>query len=601
MKREHKRLNTLRIAVIVALGGLSLSASALEIGEPNVRSALGERLLVEIPVQAQTPLPEGCVSARIGPLGSTLRAPGQRQLPGGLVISTPRIVTEPMLELAVTVSCPGVARLSRSYTLFLNPATRDAARPASVLPTRATRRNAPAPRAPERREPFEALTNASRYQVQTGDTVSAIAATLTPSGQSYWPVVDAIVAANPQAFIDNDPDRLIAGAVLRLPVTDTPTQIAPVAPPVDERTVTVEIPPEASAPVVVEPAPVAATPVTEPTTTTRSQTDRLLNVVGDAAAGRASGADAGSPFADKQQTPVEAAADATAVAPLPDLIEAAPQTSWTERLLGLGAGMLIALVVFTLWPRRKPQKRAVVDVDPISAARTALPETEQLPHPTPSRHRMPAVQAPIPSTPTPVATPPPLTSELFEAPESVVEDSAGDFTFHTAETQRPDIPVKHLSPKTTSADIQVGTLTSYEFEALAPDLDDQTQQMLEADYEAELTRTQQIEMETARRALESGGEPEHDVTIEMHGYQGSEDTVEMPLEETAGFHDATEARYVGQPDDTIAETEAMPTLDLDLDIRSASAILDASAEALRGELGDDLDVDIEDRARKKQA
>ena len=47
----------------------------------------------------------------------------------------------------------------------------------------------------------------------------------------------------------------------------------------------------------------------------------------------------------------------------------------------------------------------------------------------------------------------------------------------------------------------------------------------------------------------------------------------------------------------------MPTLDLNLDIRSASAILDASAEALRDDLGEDhdLDVDVEDLARKKQA
>ncbi|MEM1437671.1 MAG: hypothetical protein AAF545_10040 [Pseudomonadota bacterium] len=604
MKREHKRLNTLRIAVAVALGALSLSASALEIGEPNVRSALGERLLVEIPVQAQTPLPNGCVSARIGPLGGTLRASGQRQLPGGLVISTPRIVTEPMLELAVTVACPGVARLSRSYTLFLSPATRDAARPATVLSTRATRRAAPVPRTPEQRETPEAFTNASRYQVQTGDTVSALAATLTPAGQSYWPVVDAIVAANPEAFIDNDPDRLIAGAILSLPVNDVPTDIAPVASPVPERIATVAPPREAVAPVVVEPAPRPTEPAITQASPSRSQTDRLLNVVGDAAAGRASDTEAGSPFADESEFSTEAASNPTAVTPLPDLIEAAPQTGWTERLLGLGAGMLIALVILTLWPRRKPQKRTVVDVDPIGAAQTALPETEKLRRPIPARNRAPAAQTPKPSTPIPVAAPPPLTPELFEAPESVVEDNAGEFTFHTAETKRPDIPVKHLSPKTTSADIQVGTLTSYEFAALAPDLDDQTQQMLEADYEAELTRTQQIEMEAARRALESGGEPEHDVTIEMHGYHAStesEDTVEMPLEETAGFHDATEARYVGQPDDTIAETDAMPTLDLDLDIRSASAILDASAEALRGELGEDLDVDIEDRARKKQA
>ncbi|MEO0616789.1 MAG: hypothetical protein AAFY69_11720, partial [Pseudomonadota bacterium] len=421
----------------------------------------------------------------------------------------------------------------------------------------------------------------------------------------------AIVAANPQAFIDNDPDRLIAGAVLRLPATDTPTEVAPVAT-VALPALTAQTPTVAAAPVVVEPAPVAEVlvvqqPEVTPAAPVRTQTDRLLNVVGDAATDRTAGADAASPFADEVDTAAEATPEAPALTPLPDLIEAAPRTSWTERLLGLGAGMLIALVVFTLWPRRKPQRRNVVDVDPVGAARTALPETERLPRPTQARAATPAAQAPKPITPDPVAALPPLKSDLYEAPESVVEDSTRSFTFHTMETKAPAVPVKHLSPKTTSADIKVGTLTSYEFEDLESDLDDQTQQMLEADYEAEFTRTQQIEMEMARRALESGGDAEHDVTIEMHGYHESSessesgDTVEMPPEETAGFHDATEARYVGQPDDTIAETDAVPTLDLDLDIRSASAILDASAEALRGELDEDLDVDVEDRARKKQA
>ena len=186
----------LHAAIAIAAGSLALPAHALELGAANLRSALGERLLVEIPITSDLPLPAGCIDARIGSPGSILKSAGQRPLPGGLVLSTPRIVAEPVLALSVTVSCPGLPKLNREYTLFLDPAARGGELKPSVLATArstTTRRRRPA-----------AITAATArsYRVRSGDTVSAIAATLTAPGQSFWPMVDRIVSANPEAFVD---------------------------------------------------------------------------------------------------------------------------------------------------------------------------------------------------------------------------------------------------------------------------------------------------------------------------------------------------------------------------------------------------------------
>ncbi|GGY06790.1 type IV pilus assembly protein FimV [Paludibacterium paludis] len=56
-----------------------------------------------------------------------------------------------------------------------------------------------------------------RYRVRTGDTLSSIAARLT--GAARGVSMAKLVADNPGAFVDGDPDRLKAGALLRYPAS----------------------------------------------------------------------------------------------------------------------------------------------------------------------------------------------------------------------------------------------------------------------------------------------------------------------------------------------------------------------------------------------
>jgi hypothetical protein len=57
----------------------------------------------------------------------------------------------------------------------------------------------------------------SRYLVQRGDNASDIASRITDRSISLWPTVDRIFAANPDAFMDGDVNRLKAGSWLDIP------------------------------------------------------------------------------------------------------------------------------------------------------------------------------------------------------------------------------------------------------------------------------------------------------------------------------------------------------------------------------------------------
>lgn len=57
----------------------------------------------------------------------------------------------------------------------------------------------------------------AEYRVQSGDTLSDIAARIPDRQVGLWPAVDALFAANPEAFIDDNRNRLKAGAVLSIP------------------------------------------------------------------------------------------------------------------------------------------------------------------------------------------------------------------------------------------------------------------------------------------------------------------------------------------------------------------------------------------------
>ena len=210
-------------ALVAAGSGLAVgSAAALELGELQVQSTLGQPLRASI-AYALSPnemIDERCVAIRSG----------GRDLPGlhnasvnvskGVISITGRSpVTEPMLSANLVVDCPYAAHVSRSYMLFLNPQDRPVtiARQSTRAPaaaTAATSRPAAAPRPAAVSSP---IMQDSRYLVQPGDSLSGIVRRIEARSVATAVAAAAILDANPGAFIGGSPDRLKAGSWLAIP------------------------------------------------------------------------------------------------------------------------------------------------------------------------------------------------------------------------------------------------------------------------------------------------------------------------------------------------------------------------------------------------
>ena len=221
--------------------GCSLGAapvSALELGELTVASNLGQPLRASI-AYALAPneiLSNACVSV------SAFRATGG--LPGigsnsvsiterAIVITGETPIREPMLGTRITINCPHAPNLSREYMVFVDPAgiaeTQTTLAPPPIARLQNNVRAAPAPTAsPGKAAVVTPIGEATRYQVQPGDTLSEIVQRIDNRSMPMWQAVNAIVAANPEAFFDGDPDRLKAGSWLTIPGLD---RTAPVLPP----------------------------------------------------------------------------------------------------------------------------------------------------------------------------------------------------------------------------------------------------------------------------------------------------------------------------------------------------------------------------------
>src|SRR6056297_79941 len=216
-------------------------AAALELGEPVVRSGLGQPLEVVVPYATwgNERLTADCVSLVRGqpddPAGLPVLTAGRVSSTAGnrLVIRSDRGIREPLLGMNLKVDCASTPFIIRSYTLIIDPPglapvtaepapvpapRRAPAEPAAVLPAssangRAGRAAVPAPTEP--------LSPGSAYRVRVGDTLSTIAQRVTERPGGIWATAERIFAANPEAFIGGDMDRLRAGSVLEIPATDT--------------------------------------------------------------------------------------------------------------------------------------------------------------------------------------------------------------------------------------------------------------------------------------------------------------------------------------------------------------------------------------------
>jgi len=253
----------------VAAAALVLAAPAawsLGLGKLQVQSALGETLRAEIDVTSLTPEEASNLRVRVAP-PDAYRAAGvdyNQVLTGTqaellrhadgrpyLKLTSDRGVQEPFVDVILEISW-ATGRLVREYTLLFDPPTTARAAPASpapaTAPTMAAAAPAPAPtaqsRAAERRAapatrapasesaPAQAPARAAagerpaaagvdEYKVKAGDSLSRIATRTLRPGVSLDQMLVSLYRGNPQAFQDNNMNRLKSGVVLAVPSAES--------------------------------------------------------------------------------------------------------------------------------------------------------------------------------------------------------------------------------------------------------------------------------------------------------------------------------------------------------------------------------------------
>ena len=236
----------------------SLGASA-GLGGLNVQSHLGEPFTGSITVtgeEAQALLNGGKATISNGNLRAAVRKSGDKAV---VTIRSSKAIKDPVLVFQV-----GVGAQSREYTAIIDPAgydSKDAAsvrtRPAAESQSSEPTRNAQQPvtknnkaagnqaaqarkdvqRKAEKKQVQTAPTKndtASRsgrqHLVRTGETLIAIASSIRPQGMTLDQTIQALVNANPDVFIDNNANRMLAGKVLNIPNRSELQRLAASAP-----------------------------------------------------------------------------------------------------------------------------------------------------------------------------------------------------------------------------------------------------------------------------------------------------------------------------------------------------------------------------------
>ena len=236
----------------------SLSASA-GLGGLNVQSHLDEPFTGSITVtgeEAQALLNGGKATISNGNLRAAVRKSGDKAV---VTIRSSKAIKDPVLVFQVDVGAQ-----SREYTAIIDPAgydSKDAAsvrtRPATESQSSEPTRNAQQPatknnkaagnqaaqahkdvqRKAEKKQvqtaPAKndtAARSGRQHLVRTGETLIAIASSIRPQGMTLDQTIQALVNANPDVFIDNNANRMLAGKVLNIPNRSELQRLAASAP-----------------------------------------------------------------------------------------------------------------------------------------------------------------------------------------------------------------------------------------------------------------------------------------------------------------------------------------------------------------------------------
>lgn len=506
MSRGHRRLPSCRqaspgsmpspatrgrrglAAGALAMGGLVTSlltpAHALTLGNVAVDSALGQPLSARIPVElaAGEMLSAACVSVPTPAhpdLGALPRAEVRIPEVSGagrfaLHITTSQALYEPMYELQVQVRCNGMPLLLRQYVLMLDlpgmaaPATvtaLPAAAPAGGAATSAaravpanTRRPAAAARAASRTAPISAD---APYRVAAGDTLLGIAARVeNRQDRTLWQLAERILAANPEAFIGNNPDLIKLGSLilipggdaLSLPASDPASTARPLTAPSLPSTGTAAATPAASADTMASIAlPALPEAVATPATSAADAMPTVSVETGtDVASSEPSQAWTAPVGTDAEQVFVDEAFDAQAMPatapPASVAADAANNTgkqdapAWLAALIGIFIGAALSLALL--------RERLVAALGGLARRPAPLTEATETP--------ASAVATPAPAAPLSFKTAP----APQEATMVVEEHPADDATEELMAVGEASVTVEHLMPAAVPLDDTADDLAS---------------------------------------------------------------------------------------------------------------------------------------------
>ncbi|MGI9238316.1 MAG: type IV pilus assembly protein FimV [Woeseiaceae bacterium] len=390
MKRVATCTQKTLLPLFAVGGGLaSLPANALELGDVTVESRLGQPLRASIAyaLGPNEQLADSCVKLGLGAPRSGLPGVGPATLSiadGTILLTGNTPVREPMVAAMINVDCAYTANISREYLMFIDPAnpvydsqpeiadqpqTNAESQTVTAAARRDDARGTTRARTTQPQVDRSSIASSARYRVQAGDTLSEIVQRIENRSTSLWPAVNAIFDANPDAFINDDPNMLKAGSWLTIPAhlsaqapastidTTGSTSAATSAGTVIGSTVTVD-------------GAAADAPLTTAGSTTSDSTNDL-SPVGSTAIGDTTRADTrDNPFIDSQAISAETTVipDTELEGPVTDSTSpnvttavintdtesTSSSSSWLMWLAGSGLALIIALLLFGRMFRGRP-------------------------------------------------------------------------------------------------------------------------------------------------------------------------------------------------------------------------------------------------------
>lgn len=269
---DNDKRTPARFAIVLAisLAFATPGAYAAGLGRLTVQSALGQPLRAEVEVTSVSREEAASLAVRLAsqsafrqanlefnPALSALRFDLDRRGENSFVvrISSLNPINEPYLDLLLELTW-ATGRVLREYTVLLDPPALRAAPdvmapvtsaqaaaptplPATPAPTpapaAAASEPAPAPVSPVAAAPAPtpaparpaAPVQTNSYTVKYGDTLGKIAQRIKPADVSLDQMLVALFRANPNAFVANNMNRLLAGRTLTIPDAAEAAAIAP--------------------------------------------------------------------------------------------------------------------------------------------------------------------------------------------------------------------------------------------------------------------------------------------------------------------------------------------------------------------------------------